>query len=29
MQFATLDVEKIHVLRVDPGEDLFLSVQNF
>ena len=29
MQFTSLDVEKIHILRVDPGEDLLLSVQTF
>ena len=29
MQYNSLDVEKIHILRVDPGEDLLLSVRQF
>jgi len=29
MQYHSLDVEKIHILRVDPGEDLLLSVRKF
>ena len=29
MEFASLNVDKIHILRVDPGEDVLLSVQQF
>ena len=29
MQYNSRDVEKIHILRVDPGEDLLLSVRQF
>lgn len=29
MQYNSLDVEKIHILRVDPEEDLLLSVRQF
>lgn len=29
MEFTSLQVEKIHILRVDPGEDVLLSVRRF
>lgn len=29
MQYSALKVEKIHILRIDPGEDLLLSVRKF
>jgi predicted DNA-binding protein with PD1-like motif len=29
MESATLNVEKIHILRVDPGEDVLLMVRKF
>jgi predicted DNA-binding protein with PD1-like motif len=29
MQFTSLDVQKIHILRVDPGEDILLTVREF
>jgi len=29
MDFASLNVDKIHILRVDPGEDVLLSVNKF
>jgi len=29
MQYSSLDIEKIHILRIDPGEDLLLSVRKF
>ena len=29
MEFATMSVSKIHILRVDPGEDLLASTERF
>lgn len=29
MEFTSLNVDKIHILRVDPGEDVLNSVQKF
>jgi predicted DNA-binding protein with PD1-like motif len=29
MEFASMDLSRIHILRVDPGEDLFESIQRF
>lgn len=29
MEFASLAVKKIHILRVDPGEDVLASIQRF
>ncbi len=29
MQYNSLDIAKIHILRIDPGEDLLLSVRKF
>ena len=29
MEFAAMDVSKIHILRVDPGEDLLVSIERF
>ncbi len=29
MEHATLGIERIHILRVDPGEDVLLSVNRF
>lgn len=28
MEFASLDLKRIHILRVDPGEDVLLSVRS-
>ena len=29
MEFGSLDIRKIHILRVDPGEDILASVEQF
>jgi predicted DNA-binding protein with PD1-like motif len=29
MEFTSLNVQKIHILRVDPGEDVLLAVRQF
>ncbi len=29
MEFATMDVKRIHILRIDPGEDVLDSVNRF
>ena len=29
MEFGTLNLGKVHILRVDPGEDILESVENF
>jgi predicted DNA-binding protein with PD1-like motif len=29
MEFASLNISKIHILRVDPGEDVLASVEGF
>jgi predicted DNA-binding protein with PD1-like motif len=29
MDYAAFSVEKIHILRVDPGEDVLLAVRHF
>ena len=29
MEFASFDVKKLHILRVDPGEDVLLAVRRF
>ena len=29
MEFASFDVKKLHILRVDPGEDVLLAVRQF
>lgn len=29
MEFTSLNVDKIHILRVDPGEDILLAVRQF
>lgn len=29
MQYAAFSIEKIHILRVDPGEDVLLAVRQF
>src|SRR5512133_1643512 len=29
MEFTSVDVQKIHILRVDPGEDILLAVRQF
>lgn len=29
MQFSSMNIEKIHILRIDPGEDVLLSVRHF
>ena len=29
MEFAAMNLSRIHILRVDPGEDIFESIQRF
>jgi predicted DNA-binding protein with PD1-like motif len=29
MEFGSMDVKRIHILRVDPGEDLLASIEQF
>ena len=29
MEYGTLNLKKIHILRVDPGEDILTAVERF